>query len=81
MTTKTINLYQFVELSDEAKQKAREWFREVSSGNFNDFDFEYFKDDFINMMSIFGFEVDGVFYSGFSSQGDGASFAGKYSYA
>lgn len=36
MRTKTIKLYQFDELSDEAKEKARDWYREVG------FDYEWY---------------------------------------
>jgi hypothetical protein len=77
MTTKTVNLYQFAELSDEAKEKAREWFRR---SNDDDDDWEYMKDDFTEMMAVFGFDVHDTYYSGFWSQGDGASFTGSWYY-
>lgn len=34
MTTKTINLYQFDELTDKAKERARQWWRECESQEF-----------------------------------------------
>ena len=80
MTAKTINLYQFDELDDAGKEKAREWFREASAEENNDFDFEYRKSDFVDIMSMFGFTVKDVYYSGFWSQGDGASFTGTWRY-
>lgn len=42
MRTKTINLYKFDELSDEAKEKARDWFRE---GNDGENEWDYIRED------------------------------------
>jgi hypothetical protein len=72
-------VYPFNELSDSSKEKAREWFR-----LFNTFEPEF--DDFVQVAAILGITfkeakrggVD-IFYSGFSSQGDGACYNGNYS--
>lgn len=88
----TVKLYQFDELSDKAKEKARDWWRELEA---QDFDPDY--DDFEAVAKILGIEFaraqigkkkDGspiyspdIRWSGFSSQGDGASFAGTYQHA
>lgn len=37
-------------------------------------------DDFINIAGILGFDVQDIQFSGFWSQGDGASFTGNYAY-
>ena len=71
-------VYQFNELSDRSKDKAREHFRSI-----NDFDPEF--DDFIQVATILGitFKEDKkggarILYSGFSSQGVGACYEGTY---
>lgn len=73
----TITTYSFDELSDAAKEKAREWFR---SGD----DFSYYAkaviEDAKEIGKIMGIEIEEVYYSGFSSQGDGASFKGHWAY-
>lgn len=78
--TVTRKLYQFDELSDEAKEKAREWYREASSYDFNDFHADYVIDDAKRIGALMGIEIDKVYYSGFWSQGDGACFEGSYAY-
>jgi hypothetical protein len=83
-----VKLYQFDELSDKAKEKARDWFRSV-----DDFDANYepaetaakllgieFGVRTISLMSGKTRQEVDIRYSGFSSQGDGASFTGTYSY-
>lgn len=76
MKTIELKLYEFEELSDEAKEKAREWFR---SGH--EFDHEYIIEDVKNIGELMGISIDNVYYSGFWSQGDGACFEGSYKYA
>lgn len=76
--TKTETLFTFDELSDSAKETAREWFREVSAQDFsNQVDF----DDFERVAEILGINITDTYFTGFSSQGDGACFEGLYSYA
>ena len=79
-TTKAIfvTTYTFDELSDKAKARAREWYREG-----NDFFSEHVIDDAANMARILGIDLDAkgepqIYWSGFGSQGDGASFVGEY---
>lgn len=69
------NIYQFSELSDSAKENARDWFR---SGY--EFDAECTIDDYKTGAALLGIDIDHIYYSGFSSQGDGACFTGSYSY-
>lgn len=90
MRTIEIKLYQFDELSDDAKEKAREWWRKGF-----EFDGEHVIDTFVDVCNILGVELaydnvplmngktrrkPRIFYSGFYSQGDGACFEGTYRY-
>ena len=72
--TQQINIYTFDELSREAKDYARN-----SLNNF-----EYYSeatiDYFNNIANLIGFYDVTPRYSGFYSQGDGASFTGSYRY-
>ena len=92
--TVTTTVFQFDELSDKAKEKAREWFRE---GNLEDsWWYESVYEDAERMAKILGIEFDTkpvplmgggtrhkpvIYFSGFWSQGDGACFEGSYAYA
>lgn len=73
----TYNVYKFDELNDKAKEKARDWYREV-----DDFSFyaECAIEDAKDCAKVLGINIDKVYYSGFSSQGDGACFVGSYSF-
>lgn len=74
-------LYKFSELSDRAKEKARDWYRDGL-----EFDPEY--EPFETAARLLGIDFEcnrgrhgtgpNIMYSGFSSQGDGASFTGTY---
>ena len=77
-------VYQYAELSPAAQEKAREWYRAASQ------DDNYFAegviDDAATIGRILGIEFDhhreyAVYWSGFWSQGDGASFTGRYAYS
>lgn len=85
-------LFKFEELSDEAKEVARDWYRE---GDDYSFDQEYVYEDASRMGKLMGIDLDTrpvklmgggtrykpcIWYSGFSSQGDGACFEGSYRY-
>jgi hypothetical protein len=76
--TITKTLYTFDELSDDAKEKARTWWREGQYGD--NFFAECVIDDAKEIAALFGLNIDEVYWSGFSSQGDGACFTGVYSY-
>lgn len=70
-------VYSFDKLSDEAKDKAREWYREGA------LDYEWYDGDFEDAKEIgkiLGITIDKIYFSGFSSQGDGAQFVGNYEY-
>ena len=86
-------VYRIDELSDAAKEAARAWYRE-SCLDYEWYDFVY--EDFGTICGILGVTLrtspvrlygggtrdkPQVFFSGFHSQGDGASFAGSYSHA
>ena len=88
-------VYTFDELSDRAKEKARDWWRE---GFEFDSHAECVIDDAATVADLFGLDIrqrrvntpmhpthkwgyaPSVYYSGFSSQGDGACFEGRYQY-
>ena len=90
--TTTKEVYKFSELSDSAKERAREWYRE---GNL---DYDWWDssfEDFARIAKLLGVDLyqrsvklmngsfrseDSIFFSGFSSQGDGACWEGNYSY-
>lgn len=77
MRTQTVRIYQFSELSDSAKETARQWYRE------NGFDYQWWDctvEDIKTALEIIGFYDLEIFFSGFYSQGDGACFIGRYSY-
>lgn len=64
-------VFTFDELNDEAKEKAREWWREGGLG------YEWWEcvyDTQTDIIREAGFEVTKMYFSGFWSQGDGAMF-------
>lgn len=75
MQTKTYVIYNYDELSGEAKKKAVEWAQECLRED------DFFYDDVSSLwgekLESFGFTDVKISYSGFWSQGDGASFTGK----
>lgn len=86
-------VYRLDELSDEAKDTARAWYRQV--GLDHDW-FEFVCDDFERICGILGVNLKTVpvrlfgggtrqkpciWFSGFWSQGDGACFEGSYGHA
>jgi len=76
--TRTITVYAFKELDDTAKEKARDWYRSV----FFEFDWwDHVYDDAKECAAVIGINIDRIYFSGFSSQGDGACFEGSYCYA
>lgn len=90
--TKESTVYQFDELSDTAKERARDWLREAEAG---DFDAENVLDDAGTIAELLGISIathavklmngssrqkPTIYYSGFHNQGDGACFEGSYSY-
>lgn len=91
MRTIEQTVFKFSELSESAKEKARAWWRRDQ-----DFDLEYTIDDAATVADLFGLDIrkktvrlmngktrqdPAIFWSGFWSQGDGASFEGAYAYS
>lgn len=91
MRQEVINIYKFDELNDRAKENARRWFAAQQDG----MDFDFVIEDAARIGELLGIEFAthavklygggtrreaDIFWSGFSSQGDGASFAGTYRY-
>lgn len=91
--TVVTKVYTFDELSDEAKEKAREWWREFALYDKWWDDVYGIADEVFKALGITSDKMtkrmDGsmrrsgpcIWFSGFSSQGDGACFEGTYSYA
>jgi hypothetical protein len=75
-TTKT--LYQFDELSDEAKERARDNYREACSVTDMEFAAEHVIDDAKDVLKVLGYSSVVIQYSGFSYQGNGAQFTGGF---
>ena len=93
MRTIETNIYQYAELSDAAKEKARDWCRNTIQDDV--FYTESVYDDAAAVADLMGLDIcqtrftrcDGshgykptIHYSGFWSQGDGACFEGRYRY-
>lgn len=73
--TKHYTLYKFEELSDAAKEKAREWYRTY----YPDHDWwDGVYETARTAAKHLGIEIDNINFSGFWSQGDGARFNGSY---
>lgn len=94
--TETIErtLFTFDELSEEAKERARDWWRSSEDQDWTGA--EYVIENAERVAAILGIEfaqrhvklMNGntrpesiIYWSGFSSQGDGACFEGSYTYA
>lgn len=82
--TREITVYQFDELSDKAKEKAREWYRDGQL-DYDWWDSVYEQAD--TAAKHLGIDIDrkgehtpAIYFSGFCSQGDGACFEGSYRY-
>lgn len=75
MRTIQTQVFKFAELSKAAQNKAADWFTS-SYQDWNDYIFERA----VQAGGDIGFDVQGIYYSGFNSQGDGAHFVGSFSY-
>lgn len=77
MRTVEKDVFEFSELSEQAKEKARAWYREGAL----DYDwYDCIFEDAKTIGELFGLYIDKIYFSGFWSQGDGASFTGSYKY-
>lgn len=79
----TVKAFEFDELSDSAKEKAREWYRR-SSDAYNDWS-ESTIEEAVREAALMGIDIETrksrghcIWWSGFSSQGDGACFEGTW---
>ena len=73
---RTTLVYQFDELDEKAKERAREWYRQ---GNWDDsFWSECTIEDAKEFGRYMGIDIDNIYFSGFWSQGDGACFDGTW---
>lgn len=82
-TTITQTVYTFDELSPKAKERARDWWRQLEHQDFEAC-FEAAETAAKLMGISFGTRpyssAPSIYWSGFCSQGDGASFVGEYEY-
>lgn len=70
-----VTLYEYKELSDEAKEKARDWFTK----DYPDYDWwNPVYEDAKAFAKFLGIEISDIYFSGFSCQGDGACFKGTF---
>jgi len=68
-----VEVYKYGELSESAQQKAREWYIEGMDYDWWDSVYEMAIEDGKEK----GFYIDKIYFSGFYSQGDGASWIGQ----
>lgn len=76
MRQKTITLYKFEELSEAAQKKVIDKNYDINVDN--EFWHESVIDDAKEQGKPLGFDIKKIYFSGFSSQGDGACFAGSF---
>jgi len=69
-------VYKYEELSDDAKQTALEKLSDINV----DHEWWYDYEDKKEIAKLMGIDIDNIYFSGFSSQGDGACFEGNYEY-
>lgn len=77
MGTLCIHTFEYDELEESAKKKAIEDLYDINT-NFDWWDSVV--DDAKQIGAIMGIEIENIYFSGFSSQGDGACFEGFYRY-
>lgn len=71
-------IYKFSELSEKTKEKVLEKNRNINV-EFTDW-YDSIKEFYIEAGKLIGIDIDKIYFSGFSSQGDGACFEGNYEY-
>jgi hypothetical protein len=74
----THKVYQYDELNDAAKEQARAWYTDHDHGF--EFDYDCVYEDAKRLAGLIGIRIKDISFSGFWSQGDGASFIGSYSW-
>lgn len=75
--SRTITVYTAQELTGDARNTALEW---LARGNTDHDWYDVTIEDAKRLCALFGLTIDDVQFSGFSSQGDGASLTGSYAY-
>lgn len=73
----TTIVYNFEELSDTAKDVAREWYRQAMAKD--PFEYDYVIEDAKEIGGLMGIEIKDIYWQLYS-QGSGACFEGNYSY-
>lgn len=85
MRTITTKVYKYSELSEEAKEKARDWYRNATADD--SFWSEAVLDDAATIGGLLGIDFKdfrgkpAIYFTGFCSQGDGACFEGNWHYS
>lgn len=75
MKTVSVDLYTFDELTDKAKERARDWYKtDYPDSGWWEFAYDNAREAF----AFFGVDASDIAFSGFWSQGDGASFTGEF---
>lgn len=77
MRTETDTIYKFNELSESAKEKARDWYRDGCL-NYEWWDAVY--ELATTAGEMLGISIDNIYFKGFYVQGSGACVTGSYSY-
>jgi hypothetical protein len=75
----TTTVYTYEELTDAAKKKARDAWRELDARSGDNSWAEFTEESFKGAAIDMGWNVTNVAWSGFASQGDGAQFEGDWS--
>lgn len=79
MRIKQIEVFQYEKLEEKAKEKARNWYRDVSYDD--NFWADCVVDDAKEIAKLMGWSVDKIYWTGFNAQEDGACFVGSMGYA
>ena len=75
MRVKEIKVFKFEELSEEAKEVARNWYKGCMDNDFY-FETEHIKEDFQYELEKLGYPTNKIEFSLSYSQGDGVAFYG-----
>jgi len=78
LLTKSVTAFKYDELSESAKEKALEKMSDINTED--SFWHECTIEDAKTIGAILGIDITNIYFSGFSSQGDGACFEGNYKY-
>ena len=73
-------VFKFDELNDAAKKRARDWYRDGRM-DYDDGWYESVFEDARQCFTLAGIKIKQIYFSGFSSQGDGACLEGTWSAA